>query len=293
MTFSNLSLSEVLDDLGSRFIINVPDEELASIERICFQIEQAHWYYEDFVREENPRLPSFSLKSFWPNPTFASSESPLFKHCPLLHEWAEVHEKAFDDFMKYKFRVPVCGAIVINEDLDQVLLVKGWNSRNWTFPRGKINKGEKELKCACMSGNTVVPNRDGDLENGIVIHEFGHGVSNRLTGGPHNSGCLAWGESGGMGEGWGDVWATIFRHRTADRAHRDYGPWHMGKYANGGSTGIRKYPYSPDVDVNPSTYSFLNHQGYWGVHAKGEVWAAILLEVYWNLIDELGWTTHC
>ncbi|KNE65775.1 hypothetical protein AMAG_09754 [Allomyces macrogynus ATCC 38327] len=117
MTFSNLSLSEVLDDLGSRFIINVPDEELASIERICFQIEQAHWYYEDF-------------------------------HCPLLHEWAEVHEKAFDDFMKYKFRVPVCGAIVINEDLDQVLLVKGWNSRNWTFPRGKINKGEKELKCA-------------------------------------------------------------------------------------------------------------------------------------------------
>ncbi|KNE62536.1 hypothetical protein AMAG_07747 [Allomyces macrogynus ATCC 38327] len=168
MTFSNLSLSEVLDDLGSRFIINVPDEELASIERICFQIEQAHWYYEDFVREENPRLPSFSLKSFcqqytycprpalaWlscsastglTNPAFA--ESPLFKHCPLLHEWAEVHEKAFDDFMKYKFRVPVCGAIVINEDLDQVLLVKGWNSRNWTFPRGKINKGEKELKCA-------------------------------------------------------------------------------------------------------------------------------------------------
>ncbi|KAJ3363439.1 mRNA-decapping enzyme subunit 2 [Allomyces javanicus] len=148
MTFSNLSLSEVLDDLGSRFIINVPDEELASIERICFQIEQAHWYYEDFVREENPRLPSFSLKSFCQQYTYCSRSALALLHCPLLHEWAEVHEKAFDDFMKYKFRVPVCGAIVINEELDQVLLVKGWNSRNWTFPRGKINKGEKELKCA-------------------------------------------------------------------------------------------------------------------------------------------------
>ena len=26
--------------------------------------------------------------------------------------------------------------------------------------------------------------RDGDIENGIIIHEYGHGVSNRLTGGP-------------------------------------------------------------------------------------------------------------
>ncbi|ORZ36752.1 Dcp2, box A domain-domain-containing protein [Catenaria anguillulae PL171] len=139
MTFANLSLSEVLDDLGSRFIINVPDEELASIERICFQIEQAHWFYEDFVREENPTLPSFSLKAFC---------AQFFHHCPLLHEWAEVHEQAFATFMKYKFRVPVCGAIILNHTYDHVLLVKGWNSRTWSWPRGKINKGEKELRCA-------------------------------------------------------------------------------------------------------------------------------------------------
>jgi extracellular elastinolytic metalloproteinase len=51
--------------------------------------------------------------------------------------------------------------------------------------------------------NTASPYRDGDLEEGIVIHELSHGLSTRLTGGPLNSGCLAWGESGGMGEGWG------------------------------------------------------------------------------------------
>jgi len=51
--------------------------------------------------------------------------------------------------------------------------------------------------------NTANPYRDGDMEAGIVIHELAHGLSTRLTGGPKNSGCLGWGESGGMGEGWG------------------------------------------------------------------------------------------
>jgi extracellular elastinolytic metalloproteinase len=51
--------------------------------------------------------------------------------------------------------------------------------------------------------NTVLPYRDGDLEVGIVIHELSHGLSTHLTSSPANSGCLPFGESGGMGEGWG------------------------------------------------------------------------------------------
>ena len=38
---------EILDDLGSRFIINVPQEERKDLIRICFQIELAHWFYDD------------------------------------------------------------------------------------------------------------------------------------------------------------------------------------------------------------------------------------------------------
>ena len=38
-----------------------------------------------------------------------------------------------------------------------------------------------------------------------------HGLSTRLTGGPANSGCLGFGEAGGMGEGWGDAIATLIR----------------------------------------------------------------------------------
>ncbi|KAK6099580.1 mRNA-decapping enzyme subunit 2 [Batrachochytrium dendrobatidis] len=138
--FESLSLHEVLDDLTSRFIVNVPDEELESIQRVCFQIEQAHWFYEDFVREENPRLPSLSLKHF---------SLMLFRHCPLLHHWADDHEHAFARFMEYKTRVPVCGAIILNHNLTKILLVRGWkSSASWGFPKGKINKDEPEIACA-------------------------------------------------------------------------------------------------------------------------------------------------
>ncbi|KAG0325289.1 mRNA-decapping enzyme subunit 2 [Podila humilis] len=89
----------------------MPDEELASVERIFFQIEQAHWFYEDFIRELNPSLPSFSLKKF---------SAKFFQHCPLLHEWSNEHETAFANFMDYKIRVPVCGAIILNDAMDKV-----------------------------------------------------------------------------------------------------------------------------------------------------------------------------
>ncbi|KAG0048467.1 mRNA-decapping enzyme subunit 2 [Gryganskiella cystojenkinii] len=124
----------------ARFIINVPDEELASVERIFFQIEQAHWFYEDFIREQNSSLPSFSLKNF---------SAKFFHHCPLLHEWSDEHETAFVNFMEYKIRVPVCGAIILNENMDKCILVKGWAARSgWGFPKGKINKDEPDTDCA-------------------------------------------------------------------------------------------------------------------------------------------------
>ncbi|KAI8928736.1 Fungalysin metallopeptidase-domain-containing protein [Entophlyctis helioformis] len=128
------------------------------------------------------------------------------------------------------------------------------------------------------------PYRDGDMEGGIIIHEYAHGISIRLTGGPANVGCLGWGESGGMGEGWGDFFATILR-TTATSTREDV--YAMGEYSNGGN-GIRNYKYSTSLKENPSTYKYVKKPGYWGVHAKGEVWAVILYEVYWNLVDKHG-----
>lgn len=74
----NKSLEEVLDDLCSRFIINLPNEELESFDRLCFQIEAAHWFYLDFFREEMPKLPVFNLKEF-------VRQSILYFLAPITH----------------------------------------------------------------------------------------------------------------------------------------------------------------------------------------------------------------
>jgi len=129
------------------------------------------------------------------------------------------------------------------------------------------------------------PYRDGDLDQGIIIHEYAHGITNRLTGGPGNSNCLGSGEAGGMGEGWGDWFATVIRQR-ASYNRNDTFP--MGDYSANVPGGIRKYPYTTDMKIDPETYAYVNQAAYSGVHAKGEVWCGILWEVYWNFVDTYG-----
>ncbi|KAI9743865.1 MAG: mRNA-decapping enzyme subunit 2 [Claussenomyces sp. TS43310] len=136
-----MQLEDWLDDLCVRFIINLPEEDLSSVARICFQVEEAQWFYEDFIRPLDPTLPSMSLRSFCLR---------IFQHCPLLSAFsADNHMRAFEEFLTYKTRVPVRGAIMLNQAMDSVVLVKGWKKgANWSFPRGKINKDEDDLDCA-------------------------------------------------------------------------------------------------------------------------------------------------
>ncbi|BGP20546.1 hypothetical protein JCM10213_003810 [Rhodosporidiobolus nylandii] len=163
-SFASLSLANVLEDLCARFIVNLPAEELESMDRVCFQIEQAHWYYEDFIRPSaiNPALlPSYGLKAF---------SLLMFKSCPLLHDLVPSHGKIWTSFMAYKERVPVCGAIMISEYWDKVLLVKGWNKgASWSFPRGKINKQEPEAMCAVRE---VLEETGYDLTSAFPPHQL-------------------------------------------------------------------------------------------------------------------------
>ncbi|KAI8634964.1 hypothetical protein F5Y19DRAFT_132143 [Xylariaceae sp. FL1651] len=141
MAQEKMTLEDWLDDLCVRFIINLPRADLSSVARICFQIEEAQWFYEDFIRPLDPTLPSMSLRTF---------SLKMFQHCPLLASFsADIHLKAFDEFMQYKTRVPVRGAVMLNDAMDAAVLVRGYKKgASWSFPRGKINKDEDDLDCA-------------------------------------------------------------------------------------------------------------------------------------------------
>ncbi|KAI8318192.1 hypothetical protein GQ54DRAFT_267243, partial [Martensiomyces pterosporus] len=127
------------------------------------------------------------------------------------------------------------------------------------------------------------PNRDSGLEQDIVAHEFTHGISNRLTGGPSNTDCLVAPEASGMGEGWCDTVANIIRIKAGDTRSRNM---LVGEYSYG--QGTRDYPYSTSLTANPLTYTYINKPAYAEAHGVGEVWAEILYEVIWNLIDAHG-----
>ncbi|RYP77691.1 hypothetical protein DL770_007037 [Monosporascus sp. CRB-9-2] len=141
MAQDKMTLEDWLDDLGVRFLINLPQEDLRDIARFCFQIEEAQWFYEDFIRPLDPTLPSMSLKSF---------SLKMFQHCPLFSAFSpDEHLRAFQQFMEYKTRVPVRGAILLNSTMDSAVLVRGYKKgASWSFPRGKINKDEPDLDCA-------------------------------------------------------------------------------------------------------------------------------------------------
>lgn len=130
---------ELLDDLCSRFVLNVPKEDQQSFERILFLVEYAHWFYEDNSVENNPSLKSLTLKEF---------TSLLFNNCEVLKPYVAHIDDIFKDFTSYKVRVPVTGAIILDETYERCILVKGWKGSSWSFPRGKKNKDEEDHNCA-------------------------------------------------------------------------------------------------------------------------------------------------
>jgi extracellular elastinolytic metalloproteinase len=135
--------------------------------------------------------------------------------------------------------------------------------------------------------NTITPNRDGSLDNSIPVHEYGHGISNRMTGGRGQANCLGQTESRGMGEGWSDVFA-IYLERTPGENRTQLAT--VGSYATTRPNGIRQYPYSTNTTTNPLLYSNVN--GLTSVHAIGTIWATILYEMYWNLVDAWGFSAN-
>ncbi|WHF52552.1 T9SS-dependent M36 family metallopeptidase [Chryseobacterium gotjawalense] len=142
--------------------------------------------------------------------------------------------------------------------------------------------------------------RDGSFDNGIVIHEYGHGISNRLTGNGYS--CLvaydsenpSAGSREQMGEGWSDFFALMLTNQPG--ATKDVARG-MGTFASSESisgVGIRPVRYSTDFAVNNYTYRATNSMGTNTsptVHSIGFVWATMLWDLHWKYVEKYGYSS--
>ena len=150
------------------------------------------------------------------------------------------------------------------------------NANFWTPPDGTRPRMQMYL-CS----NSPDPTRDGDFDNAVIVHEYGHGISRRLVGGPSNVSCLNNAQQ--PGEGWSDWLGMAYTAKAGDTGPqaRGLGTYLFGQAATG--PGIRLAPYSTDTDVN--NYKHADITGRTSVHQIGFVWATILWEVYWELVN--------
>jgi hypothetical protein len=167
---------------------------------------------------------------------------------------------------------------------------------------------------AVVNGRMYRSDRDGSIDNQIVFHEWGHYISNRLIA---NGNGLNNQQGGGMGEGWGDFTAMLLTVRPDDTSVPSNAAWN-GAYAlatyatsgvpfNGSANhgyyfGIRRYPYSTDMAINPLTFKHIedgnplpvgppvafgaNGASNSEVHNTGEVWTTMLWEGYAALLRD-------
>ena len=145
------------------------------------------------------------------------------------------------------------------------------------------------LSVEISQGDNTVPTpgptaRDGNLDNGIIAHEYGHGISIRQTGGPSSGSCLFNEEQ--AGEGWSDYFGLVHTIEPGDQGTdaRGIGTYAINEPITGG--GIRPFPYSTDMNINPHTYDDIKTEAV--PHGVGSVWCAMIWDMTWALIDEYG-----
>ncbi len=195
------------------------------------------------------------------------------------------------------------GVIVVNNVEGGISM--GGADATIVIPAVSMSLADGEALIASMAAGTVnvsisvqdgtYVNGDGDFDNGVIAHEYGHGVSTRLVGG--GAGLNS---SEQPGEGWSDWLALMMQIKPGDTRNDARG---IGTFAVNEATtgpGIRQYRYATNMTVNPHTFAstntmFLtdvNGNESINVHAVGSVWCVMLWDLAWNYIDQYGYDSN-
>lgn len=189
-------------------------------------------------------------------------------------------------------------AIVVNNQGDGTLTMgPGANGGSVTISSvfigqsdGDTIKAELPGVNATMSQGGIV-DRDSDFDNGIIAHEYGHGISNRLTGGPSQTACLNTNIQGGTseqaGEGWSDFWTLVLSALPGHTAEMPRGVGNYVIFEDDSGPGIRNAPYTTDMALNP-IHDYANVGTINAPHGVGEIWMSAVWEMYWQLVEDYG-----
>lgn len=78
--------------------------------------QEAHWFYLDFI---------MSRKDIFPKPVYLNVRKfgqILMEKCPIQIFDPTQYDLNYNSFHKYNSQIPVCGAILLNQYFDKVLL---------------------------------------------------------------------------------------------------------------------------------------------------------------------------
>ncbi|MGB1268710.1 MAG: M36 family metallopeptidase [Flavobacteriaceae bacterium] len=195
--------------------------------------------------------------------------------------------------------------LILNNVAGNILMGGTTADGTVTIPAYSLNQSDGDILLNQMDIETVnatfyeptppppFVNIDGDFDNGVIAHEFGHGINKRLVGGRNNTSCVSATES--MGEGWGDYIGKVLLLKNLDNgiAFSGTGTFVVGQAPDG--VGIRPQAYSGDIENNPMTYETLRadtaNATYSVPHGVGSVWAGMLWDLTWDLIAIHGFNS--
>ena len=212
----------------------------------------------------------------------------------------------FVEKVKFAQDAGAVAVIIVNNDTvnpNQLVNMSGADA-TITIPAIFVSYNVGEAIIAEMSLGTVngkikndptgFINSDGDFDNGIIAHEYTHGISTRLVGG----GAGMSGSAEQPGEGWSDWAWLVMQIKPGDTRFDAKGiaTFAVNQVVTG--NGIREYRYSTDMSVNPHTFGDTNSQWYTDttlgtdrvdVHGLGSIWCVMLWDLTWNYIDKYGY----
>ena len=223
----------------------------------------------------------------------------MFFHVNWLHDrWYEAgFDEASGNAQQRNFgRGGLSGDPILAEGNDN----SGTDNANMTTP---ADGASPRMQMYLFEGPNPLPSRTSNHEALITFHEMGHYITNRLV---SNASGLTNIQGRGMGEGWGDFFAICMTSQSTD-------DFENGVFAVGGWTdlipsrdfrdnyyySIRRYPYTVNMLKNPLTFKHISSNTMLpsspprgplapssnnGVHNVGEVWCAILWEVFVDLV---------